>query len=323
MGATVYRIAVARPADVPLLQAIELAAARLFEGHASESVLVETTSQQDLELAQTFRRLWVALAGDTPVGLAHVELFEPTAAHLSELDVHPDHGRRGLGTRLVNVVCDWAAGWGYRSVTLSTFRDVPWNMPFYARLGFEVIPPEEGAAISLAVVRDEIRRGLDSERRVVMRRMLGSQNARPAISLAADADRPRLMTVWEASVRATHHFLSERDLELLIPLARQELARIAPVHCLRDARGSVCAFMAVEQEAIQALFVDPLHRGQGAGRRLVEHAIAALGARRVDVNEQNHLAVGFYEHMGFHTRGRSPLDAQGLPFPLLHMDLSV
>jgi putative acetyltransferase len=163
--------------------------------------------------------------------------------------------------------------------------------------------------------------GIASERRVATRRTLTLQNAGQPITLAADADRPRLMTVWEASVRATHHFLTERDLELLIPLAREELARIAPVHCLRDAAGSVCAFMAVEHSAIETLFVDPVHRGTGAGRRLVEHAITALGARQVDVNEQNHLAVGFYEHMGFRTRGRSALDAQGLPFPILHMEL--
>ena len=176
-----YKITAARPDDLPLLPAIELAAAKLVAGHAPESVLAETTSQEVLKRAQSNGQLWVALADDVPVGFAHVKIFEPAAAHLDEIDVHPIHGRRGLGTRLVKAVCEWAASQGYGSVTLSTFRAVPWNMPFYARLGFEVIPPDEIAPELRAVVQDETRRGLDPERRVVMRLALDSQNARPPI----------------------------------------------------------------------------------------------------------------------------------------------
>jgi putative acetyltransferase len=141
------------------------------------------------------------------------------------------------------------------------------------------------------------------------------------ITLAARSDRARLMEVWEASVRATHHFLSESDMELLIPAARGELANIAPIYCLRDADGSVYAFMAVEQGKIEMLFVAPAHRGSGAGRQLVEYAVGAMGAHQVDVNEQNHLAVGFYERLGFRTVGRAALDPQGLPLPILRMEL--
>src|SRR3954463_972392 len=118
------------------------------------------------------------------------------------------------------------------------------------------------------------------------------------ISVVTDSDRARLMEVWEASVRATHHFLSEQDLQTLIPLAHHELATISPIHCLRDADGSVYAFMAVVDRKIDALFVDPAHRALGAGRRLVQYAIEELDARAVDVNEQNPAAVGFYEHVG-------------------------
>jgi putative acetyltransferase len=142
------------------------------------------------------------------------------------------------------------------------------------------------------------------------------------ISLVEPADRARVMDVWEASVRATHHFLTEQDMQTLMPLARNELAHIEPLHCLRDTEGSVYAFMAVDAREIATLFVAPTHRGAGAGRRLVELAISELNAERVDVNEQNHLAVGFYERMGFRAVARSALDAQGLPFPLVHMQLT-
>lgn len=165
-----YRITLARPHDLPLLPAIELAAATLLAGHAPESVLAETTDHQVLIEAQCHGHLWVALADDVPVGFAHVEILEPAIAHLEEIDVHPAHGRRGLGRRLVLTVCAWAASAGYQSLTLTTFRDVPWNMPFYAGLGFEVIPSAQLSPALLLVIQDETRRGLDPARRVAMRR---------------------------------------------------------------------------------------------------------------------------------------------------------
>jgi GNAT superfamily N-acetyltransferase len=165
-----YRIAMARLSDVPLLPAIELAAATLLAGHAPASVLAETTGQADLEDAQQRGHLWVALADDVPVGFAHIEVLAPGIAHLEEIDVHPEHGRRGLGRRLVLAVCEWAGTNGYSWVTLTTFRDVPWNMPFYARLGFEEIPAKQLSPALLSVIEDESRRGLDPRRRVAMRR---------------------------------------------------------------------------------------------------------------------------------------------------------
>jgi GNAT superfamily N-acetyltransferase len=96
--------------------------------------------------------------------------LERDAVHLEEVDVRPDHGRRGLGTKLVLQVCRWAASSGYACVTLTTFRDVPWNMPFYARLGFAVVPPVQLSIALRGAVDNETRRGLDPLRRVVMRR---------------------------------------------------------------------------------------------------------------------------------------------------------
>ena len=159
----------ARPADLPHIAAIELAAARLLAGHAPEPVLAEVTPLAVLNDAQRGGRLWVVVFDDTPVGFAHVEIIEPNAAHLAEIDVHPDHGRRGLGRRLVWEVCRWASAQGYAAVTLTTFRDLPWNMPFYQRLGFEELALDALTPALHAVRADETRRGLDPARRVVMR----------------------------------------------------------------------------------------------------------------------------------------------------------
>ena len=164
-----YTIVRARTQDLAHLRHVELAAARLLSGYAPESVLTETTSHEELLRAAVDGLLWVALADDLPVGFAHVEVIDPTTAHLEEIDVLPAHGRRGLGTRLVTTVCSWAGTRGFESVTLTTFRDVPWNMPFYERLGFEVVPTSALSPALRAVVDDETRRGLDPLQRVVMR----------------------------------------------------------------------------------------------------------------------------------------------------------
>lgn len=177
-----YSIAPARPQDLPHLAAIELAAAQLLTAHAPESVLLETTSLDELREAQVRGRLWVALAGDTPVGFAHVTMLEPGVAHLAELDVHPAHGRRGLGSALVRSVCAWASREGFESVTLTTFRDVPFNQPFYAGLGFADVATADLTPVFREGMKDEARRGLDPDRRVVMRCALRRPGNIPAAS---------------------------------------------------------------------------------------------------------------------------------------------
>ena len=174
MPAVVYAIVEARLRDLDAIPRIERAAARLLEGHAPASVLDEVTDGRTLREARSAGRLWVALADDVAVGFALVELLSDGSPHLEEIDVHPDHGRRGLGAALVATVCEWAARAGHREITLTTFRDVPWNMPFYRRLGFEEVPGDRLGPALATVVRDEAARGLDSARRTVMRRPLAA-----------------------------------------------------------------------------------------------------------------------------------------------------
>ncbi|MBP1771652.1 MAG: family N-acetyltransferase [Holophagaceae bacterium] len=148
-------------------------------------------------------------------------------------------------------------------------------------------------------------------------------SGRPStLSTATEADLPRLFEVWESAVRATHTFLTEEDIGRLSPLVREGLAAFRPIHCLRDPRGEVFAFLGVFEGRIEMLFVHASRRGQGFGRILVRHAVDTLGATLVDVNEQNDQAIGFYERLGFQTFARSDLDAAGFPFPLLHMRLA-
>jgi GNAT superfamily N-acetyltransferase len=163
-----YSITVARPDHVEALADIELAASKMFDGYVPESVPLISTQQSKFVMAQHEGRLWIALWGETPVGFALVEMLAEDLPHLEEIDVLPTHGRRGLGTVLVQTVLEWVASAGYQQMTLTTFRSVPWNMPFYARLGFVEIPTHELRPELETVVRDESDRGLDRDLRVVM-----------------------------------------------------------------------------------------------------------------------------------------------------------
>jgi GNAT superfamily N-acetyltransferase len=169
-----YTIAKARLRDISPLAAIERAAATLLHGHAPVRVLDGTVDESDLRQAQAGGRLWVALADDAPVGFAVVQMLAEDLPHLQEIDVDPQHGRRGIGAALVRTVCEWARMCKYAEITLTTFRDLRWNMPFYARLGFEEVPADDLRPELLAVVEEETRRGLDPQRRVVMRHRVGS-----------------------------------------------------------------------------------------------------------------------------------------------------
>ena len=143
----------------------------------------------------------------------------------------------------------------------------------------------------------------------------------PSVTVAQAADVPEIFGVWESSVRATHTFLTESDIQFLIPIVRQAFAQCSPLHCTRDVRGRISAFLFVADGKIEMLFVHADRRGEGLGTLLTTYAIGVLGADLVDVNEQNEQAVGFYEHLGFRRFDRSPLDPTGKPFPILHMKL--
>lgn len=139
------------------------------------------------------------------------------------------------------------------------------------------------------------------------------------ISEADEKDYEELVEVWEASVRATHHFLPEAEIQRLRPQLLTHYLPATELHCIRALEGYIVAFIGLEDTHIAMLFVRPEYRGDGYGRRLTKWAIAEKNARTVDVNEQNVQAVGFYLRIGFVVAGRSATDDRGEPFPILHL----
>lgn len=140
----------------------------------------------------------------------------------------------------------------------------------------------------------------------------------PDITPVEAADYPRIVEVWEASVRATHHFVEESDIVFFRPMVRDVLPHV-PMACIRDETGQAVGFVGVSNQQIEMLFIHPDWRGQGIGRRLLTHAIQQMGGTSLDVNEQNEQAVGFYLKMGLVVVGRSAVDGMGKPYPLLHL----
>ena len=287
-----YSIVRARPGDTTEIPRIELAAARLLCGHAPESVLCETTSDAVLQEAVRRGHLWVALAGNAPVGFAHVEIIDARTAHLAEIDVLPAHGRRGLGTRLVEEVCHWAASAGYESVTLTTFRDVPWNMPFYERLGFRVVAGAGRSAALRAIVEDETRRGLDPSRRVAMEWPCG-----PNLTVADEATPEDLQFLEEQINEFNFTSTGIRDARGLVIL-------------LRDADRTIYAGLSGHTwggvAEIRFLWVDESKRRTGIGSRLLRAAddeARARGCRKIVLSTHSFQAPDFYRKHGYMVAG--------------------
>jgi putative acetyltransferase len=133
-------------------------------------------------------------------------------------------------------------------------------------------------------------------------------------------DYPQLIAVWEASVRATHDFLSDEEIVRLKKLVLNKYFDSVELKCCKNAQDEIVGFCGLANKKIEMLFVASHAQGQGVGSRLCQYAIEH-GAIKVDVNEQNPRAIDFYKKMGFKIVGRSELDGEGRPYPLLHMEL--
>jgi GNAT superfamily N-acetyltransferase len=166
-----YRIRPASRRDIHVLPKVERAAGSRFApyGLADTFAAIHTAVEQ-LEERQTHGLLWVAAdREDRPVGFAAASILDGYG-HLDELDVLPRHGRAGLGSRLLDRVCEWASNNACSGVTLSTMQDIPWNAPFYQRRGFRIVATEDLSEGLIRLKKAEATAGLPMDRRVIMRR---------------------------------------------------------------------------------------------------------------------------------------------------------
>jgi len=131
----------------------------------------------------------------------------------------------------------------------------------------------------------------------------------------------QLTAIWESSVRATHDFLSESDIQSFKNSMPTVLLEASNLIVALDETNHPIGFMGINEPEIDMLFIDNKNRGQGIGKALINFGTTNYQATQITVNEQNPQAIGFYKHMGFVTYQRQVTDDQGQPFPILKMRL--
>lgn len=134
-------------------------------------------------------------------------------------------------------------------------------------------------------------------------------------------DYDSLTKVWLESVKATHDFLSENDIEFYHRKIASDYMPNVEIYTIKNCNDDPCAFIGLSHDNIEMLFVHPAEMSKGYGSTLLRFAIEEKGIRKVDVNEQNNQAREFYQKHGFKITGRSLTDGEGKPYPILHLEL--
>jgi putative acetyltransferase len=217
---------------------------------------------------------------------------------------HPYRGR-GYARALLNAFVTEAAARGVRRIWVASYNFQAPEM--YEKAGFERVAELAGWP--------------EGHSNIVLCKTLAAQSRTPVtvrIRESTPADGSRVLEIWRRAVDATHHFLTltdRRDIDAevatFLPGASLDLAV--------DETDRAIGFMLLDGGRMEALFVDPDIHGSGVGRALVEDAVRRHPGLSADVNEQNHQAIGFYERLGFEHLGRSAIDGQGRPYPLIHL----
>jgi putative acetyltransferase len=142
-----------------------------------------------------------------------------------------------------------------------------------------------------------------------------------SIVLYSEDMRQPIVETWESSVRATHNFLKEEDIQFFKSFVSNMDFNSLTVYCGLTEQKELVGFLGVDNHKLEMLFLNPQHIGKGYGKILLDYAVKKLEANELDVNEDNKNAVGFYKKYGFEVTERTPLDGTGKPYPILKMKL--
>lgn len=155
-------------ADIDELCRIEVEAGRLFLDVDMPEVAGDVPDADGLARAQAAGRAWLAAEDEIVVGYVVASTVDGNA-HIDQVSVRPTHSRRGIGRRLIEHVEGWGRSRSLRATTLTTFRDVPWNAPYYERLGYRRLGPSEiGPELEAIMEHEATLPGLDPARRCAM-----------------------------------------------------------------------------------------------------------------------------------------------------------
>ena len=126
--------------------------------------------------------------------------------------------------------------------------------------------------------------------------------------------------IWLSAVKTSHFFLTEKDIQKLYPLVLDAIYNVPHLLTIKDGNKHI-AFMGLEQKNIEMLFVADFAQKKGIGSQLIDHAINAYHCNKITVNEENSIALSFYQKKGFSIINRYEYDNLGNHFPILELKL--
>ena len=269
---------------------------------------------------------WVATEGGEVVGFLVARVVDG-CAHIEEVAVAPEHGGRGHATALLDAAAEWARSSGRPAVTLTTFRDVPWNRPIYERRGFRVLAEGELSDELRALQAEEDREyGLPVELRVVMRHDLQPAAPRPHIRSATRNDLPAMTRLFNALIPTTTVAWrdDEATAEEMSTWFDEQHAAGNPVLVAEADGGDVVGyttwstfrggprFPGYRHTVELTIHVDERHHARGIGRALID-ALVDDALRRGDIHvlvagidAENTASIAFHERLGFTEVARMP-----------------
>lgn len=249
----------------------------------------------------------VALIDDVIVGFGDID----KSGYLDRLYVHKDYQRQGIAS----AICDELEG-AVEADAITTHASIT-AKPFFERRGFKIIKKQQIVRDGISLVNYIMEKGGRHKAGTAKRGYMRIVEVEERLPLLMG----QLLDVWEGSVRETHLFLSNDEIESIKKYVPQALGTVPHLVIAENEDGLPVAFMGIDGQKIEMLFVAPGERGNGLGKILLRYGIEKYGVHELAVNEQNPSAKGFYEHMGFHVFRRTDYDEQGKPYPLLYMEL--
>ena len=312
--------------DVAAVQAVELAAGAMFRTVSDQRISRVADHgpmpAAELEHAAAEGRAWVAVVTDAIAGFIVAREVD-SHAHVEEVAVDPAHGRRGLGSTLLDRVCTWARDRGMPAVTLTTFRDVPWNQPYYERRGYRVVPERELSEALDALLTEEEQYGLDRDLRVVMR--LDVPRERPVVVRDATSnDLPAITELFNAliptaTVAWRDHLADDDEMAAWFADQRTQSNPVLVATLDDDVVGYTTwswfrggpRFPGYQHTRELTIHVRADIHGQGVGRALLDALLerargTGLRVLVAGVDAENEASIRFHERLGFVEVARMP-----------------
>jgi ribosomal protein S18 acetylase RimI-like enzyme len=240
-----------------------------------------------------------------PVNASTIEIMN--------IAVSEQYQNTGIGSRLLAESLKIAKEQGYKEIIVGTADCGLKQIRFYEKNGFVKYDIRKNYFTDIYDT-PIYENGIQLKDMVMLRKGIIYE-----IPKGEKTDYSQLMAVWVSSVKATHHFLKPEDFEFYKKIIPDYFSNV-DLYVIRSGE-TINAFMGVSDDNLEMLFVSANSRGKGYGKNLLTHALNNLHIKKVDVNEQNIQAVGFYERFGFKVIGRSEKDSMAKNYPILHLSL--